>query len=180
MHGESSVAAALRQILKPSTCFIRTDSGFRRWLGTAELYPSRHGVIDAPRSCQQTLYNLVVHFAYIVRCSDGTLYTGYARDPHARAKVHNSGRGARYTSGRRPVRLVYTEMFESLSAALKREYQLKRLSRTRKEALIAARSRRRRPRKSIVKSDGPDGRQNSRESSAIPARAALRVGGERP
>jgi len=89
-----------------------------------------------------------VHFAYIVRCADGTLYTGYARDPHARTKVHNSGRGARYTSGRRPVRLVYTEIFESLSAALKREYQLKRLTRARKEALIAARTRRR-PRKSI-------------------------------
>jgi putative endonuclease len=84
-----------------------------------------------------------VHFAYIVRCADGTLYTGYARDPHARTKVHNSGRGARYTSGRRPVRLVYAEMFESLSAALKREYQLKRLTRAGKEALIASRRRRR-------------------------------------
>jgi putative endonuclease len=84
-----------------------------------------------------------VHFAYIVRCADGTLYTGYARDPHARAKVHNSGRGARYTSGRRPVRLVYAETFESRSDALKREYQLKRLTRVRKEALIAAHKRRR-------------------------------------
>jgi putative endonuclease len=84
-----------------------------------------------------------VHFAYIVRCSDGTLYTGYARDPQARAKVHNSGRGARYTSGRRPVRLVYAETFASRSDALKREHQLKRLTRAGKEALIAARRGRR-------------------------------------
>jgi putative endonuclease len=83
-------------------------------------------------------YNPVVHFAYMVRCADGTLYTGYARDPHARETVHNSGRGARYTSGRRPVRLVYTESFESRGDALKREHQLKRLPRARKEALVGA------------------------------------------
>jgi putative endonuclease len=84
-----------------------------------------------------------VHCVYIVRCADGTLYTGYARDPRAREKVHNSGRGARYTSGRRPVRLVYSETYESRSDALKREYQLKRLTRVGKEALIAMRARRR-------------------------------------
>jgi putative endonuclease len=75
----------------------------------------------------------------MVRCADGTLYTGYALDPHAREKVHNSGRGARYTAGRRPVRLVYSEAFESLGDALKREHQLKRLTRIGKEALVAAR-----------------------------------------
>jgi putative endonuclease len=88
------------------------------------------------------VYNLVVHFVYMVRCADGTLYTGYARDPDARAKVHNSGRGARYTSGRRPVRLVYSERYESRGDALKREHQLKRLTRVGKEALITAVSRR--------------------------------------
>ena len=88
------------------------------------------------------VYNLVVHFVYMVRCADGTLYTGYARDPHARERVHNAGRGARYTSGRRPVRLVYSERFESRSDALKREHQLKRLRRVGKEALIGARTRR--------------------------------------
>jgi predicted GIY-YIG superfamily endonuclease/general stress protein YciG len=77
-----------------------------------------------------------VHFVYIVRCADGTLYTGYALDPCARAKVHNSGRGARYTAGRLPVSLVYTEAFGSLSAALKREHQLKRWRRESKEALL--------------------------------------------
>jgi len=78
----------------------------------------------------------------MVRCADGTLYTGYARDPDARAQVHNSGRGARYTSGRRPVRLVYSERYESRGDALKREHQVKRLTRVGKEALITAVSRR--------------------------------------
>jgi putative endonuclease len=82
-------------------------------------------------------YNPAVHFVYIVRCADGTLYTGYARDPHARVKVHNRGRGARYTAGRRPVCLVYTEAFDSPGAALKREHQLKRWTRKSKEALLA-------------------------------------------
>ena len=77
-----------------------------------------------------------MHFVYIVRCADGTLYTGYARDPDAREKVHNSGRGARYTAGRRPVRLVYWESFESAGDALRRERQLKRLRRARKEVLL--------------------------------------------
>jgi putative endonuclease len=89
-----------------------------------------------------------VHFVYLVRCADGTLYTGYARDPVARARVHNTGRGARYTSGRRPVRLVYAEAWDSRGDALKREYEIKRWSRDKKEALIrgAGRRARRQPR----------------------------------
>ena len=74
----------------------------------------------------------------MARCADGTLYTGYARDPAEREKVHNSGRGAKYTAGRRPVSLVYTERFRSLGKALKREHALKRLTRAEKERLIAA------------------------------------------
>ena len=76
-------------------------------------------------------------FVYIARCADGTLYTGWARDPHARIRAHNSGKGAKYTRSRVPVALVYMEACESLSAALKRERQLKPWSRARKEALIA-------------------------------------------
>jgi putative endonuclease len=83
-----------------------------------------------------------VHYVYIVRCKDGTLYTGYARDPQARVEVHNAGRGARYTSGRRPVRLVYTETFETVGDALRREMALKRRSRAEKETLIGRRRRR--------------------------------------
>ena len=73
----------------------------------------------------------------MVRCADGTLYTGYAHDPRRREQVHNSGRGARYTASRLPVSLVYSERCESRSEALKREYELKRLARGNKEALIA-------------------------------------------
>ena len=83
-------------------------------------------------------YTLLVHFVYILRCGDGTLYTGYARDPRNREKVHNSGRGARYTAGRRPVSLVYSEALGSHGDALRRERQLKRWPRAKKEALIHA------------------------------------------
>jgi putative endonuclease len=77
-----------------------------------------------------------MHFVYIVRCTDGSLYTGYARDPKARTRAHNAGRGARYTSGRRPVRLVYSEGFATLSEALKREYELKQWTRAEKQDLV--------------------------------------------
>lgn len=72
----------------------------------------------------------------MVRCADATLYTGYAREPEARVAAHNAGRGAKYTRSRLPVTLVYVEECESLSAALKRECQLKPLRRAQKEALI--------------------------------------------
>ena len=77
-----------------------------------------------------------LHFVYMVRCADGTLYTGYARDPERRADVHNRGRGAKYTASRLPVSLVFSEACGSRSDALKREHQLKRLSRTDKERLV--------------------------------------------
>jgi putative endonuclease len=75
------------------------------------------------------------HFVYIVRCVDGTLYTGYARDPHAREIAHNAGRGAKYTSGRRPVMLVHLERYRSKGRALRREIEIKQWSRQKKEAL---------------------------------------------
>ena len=74
----------------------------------------------------------------MVRCADGTLYTGFACDPVARVLVHNSGKGAKYTRARLPVTLVYTEQCESRSAALKRECQIKPWSRAKKDALIAS------------------------------------------
>ena len=76
-----------------------------------------------------------MHFVYMVRCADGTLYTGYTRDPERRANVHNSGRGAKYTARRLPVCLVYWELCGSRSAALKREHEVKRLPRAGKERL---------------------------------------------
>jgi len=74
---------------------------------------------------------------YLVRCADNTFYAGSTTDVEARAAAHNAGRGARYTSGRRPVEVVYVEECGSRSAALRREHALKRLTRAEKEALIA-------------------------------------------
>ena len=75
---------------------------------------------------------------YIVRCRDGTLYTGIARALSRRIEEHNSGdSGARYTRSRRPVRLVYAEECPSRSAALKREHAIKRMTRSAKKRLIA-------------------------------------------
>ena len=74
---------------------------------------------------------------YMVRCSDGTLYTGITKDLEKRIEAHNSGKdGARYTRSRRPVTLVYSEQVESKSAAAKLEYQLKKLPRLKKIRLI--------------------------------------------
>ena len=75
-------------------------------------------------------------FVYILRCADGTLYTGYAVDVEQRCAAHNAGKGARYTAGRRPVTIAYSEACASVSEALKREHALKRLTRAEKEALI--------------------------------------------
>jgi putative endonuclease len=76
------------------------------------------------------------HFVYIVRCRDGSLYTGWARDPQARLYLHNSGRGAKYTRGRGPVRLVYSEACATLADALRREYEVKQWPRAKKQELI--------------------------------------------
>lgn len=78
------------------------------------------------------------HFTYMLRCADDTIYTGYSTDPDRRVAMHNSGRGAKYTRSRRPVRLVFAECFPTKSEALKREAALKKLSRSKKLALILA------------------------------------------
>lgn len=83
---------------------------------------------------------------YIVRCADGSFYTGIARDPAKRLAVHNAGRGARYTRAHRPVALVWTEPAADQATALRREYAIKQWSRERKERLVmeaAAKARRR-------------------------------------
>jgi putative endonuclease len=75
-------------------------------------------------------------FCYIVECADGTYYTGWSTDPQRREHQHNLGRGARYTSTRRPVRLVYIEPQPDRSAALRRERKIKTLTHAQKKALI--------------------------------------------
>ena len=77
------------------------------------------------------------YFVYILRCADGTLYTGSTTDVQGRELTHNAGRGAKYTAARRPVRVVYFEAHDSRSAAQRREAQLKRWTHAKKEALIA-------------------------------------------
>jgi putative endonuclease len=77
------------------------------------------------------------YFAYILRCADNSLYSGYTTDPIAREKTHNSAKGAKYTRSRLPVKLVYVEEYADKSSALKREAALKRLSHAEKEKLIA-------------------------------------------
>ena len=75
-------------------------------------------------------------YVYMVECADQTLYTGWTTDVARRLKAHNAGRGARYTQQRGPVRLVYVEEVADRRAALKRELQIKRSSRTEKLKLI--------------------------------------------
>lgn len=72
----------------------------------------------------------------MVRCADGTLYTGISPDVRRRIMLHNEGNGAKYTAGRRPVTLVYSKKLTNRSVASKQEVVMKRLSRLQKEALI--------------------------------------------
>lgn len=77
-----------------------------------------------------------MNVTYILRCSDGTLYTGWTNDMEKRLKAHNQGLGAKYTRGRRPVELVYLEHFETKQEAMKREAAIKKLSRADKQRLV--------------------------------------------
>ena len=82
----------------------------------------------------------------MLRCGDGTLYTGCTNDLSGRLERHRKGRGARYTRSRLPVRLVFAEAAADRSAALRREWELKQLSRTEKLAVLrASRGARRAP-----------------------------------
>ena len=76
-------------------------------------------------------------FVYIIRCRDGTLYIGTARDIAKRLALHDAGKGAKYTRSRGPVRLIWQEGPMTVSRALRREHQLKQLTRTQKHALIS-------------------------------------------
>jgi predicted GIY-YIG superfamily endonuclease len=75
-------------------------------------------------------------YLYVLRCGDGTLYTGITTDVQARFAQHQAGKGAKYTRGRGPLEVVYTEECEDHSAALKRELAVKALSREEKEKML--------------------------------------------
>ncbi len=83
-----------------------------------------------------------IWFVYVLRCVDGTLYTGITKDLARRCQQHNAGTASRYTRSRRPVTLVYQEPQGSQSLALKREAAIKKLTRRQKLALIRAGKRR--------------------------------------
>lgn len=75
-------------------------------------------------------------YCYILECSDGTYYTGWTTDPQRRLRQHNHGKGARYTSTRRPVQLMYVEAQPDRGSAMRREVRIKRMGRKGKEKLI--------------------------------------------
>lgn len=77
-----------------------------------------------------------MNYTYIVKCSDGSLYTGWTNNLEKRIKDHNAGRGAKYTKARSPVVLVYKEEFPTKQEAMKREWEIKRLSRKEKLSMI--------------------------------------------
>ena len=78
-----------------------------------------------------------MNYTYILKCKDGTLYTGWTNDLGKRVKAHNEGRGAKYTRSRTPVELVYYETFETKEEAQRREYAIKKMTRRQKEIIIA-------------------------------------------
>ena len=77
------------------------------------------------------------NYVYIVKCADGSLYTGWTNDLEKRIAAHNAGTGAKYTKSRRPVELVYFEAFKTKQEAMSREFSIKRLTRAEKLAIIA-------------------------------------------
>ena len=77
-----------------------------------------------------------MNYTYILKCKDGSLYTGWTNDLEQRVAAHNTGKGAKYTKARRPVELVYFEEFETKEQAMKREYAIKQMARKDKLELV--------------------------------------------
>lgn len=76
------------------------------------------------------------NYVYILSCADGTFYTGWTTHLEQRVKVHNQGKGAKYTRSRRPVKLLYWEEYSDKGEALRREAAIKKLTRKQKEELV--------------------------------------------
>ncbi len=77
-----------------------------------------------------------MNYTYILKCADGSLYTGWTVDVYQRLEAHNSGKGAKYTRTRRPVELVYYETYEEKAQAMSREVKIKQMTRAQKLKLI--------------------------------------------
>jgi putative endonuclease len=76
------------------------------------------------------------HFFYIARCCDNSLYSGYTVNLEKREAQHNLGKGAKYTAARKPVKIIYSEEFESKSEAMQREAEVKQWKKSEKEKLL--------------------------------------------
>ena len=76
-----------------------------------------------------------INYTYMLRCADGSLYTGWTNNLEKRLAAHNAGTGGKYTRSRRPVELVYYETFPTKNEAMRREYEIKHMTRAAKEAL---------------------------------------------
>jgi len=79
---------------------------------------------------------IFLNYTYILRCADGTFYTGWTNDLERRLAAHNAGKGGKYTRSHRPVSLAYFETFETKEEAMRREVQIKQLTRSEKLKLI--------------------------------------------
>jgi len=77
-----------------------------------------------------------MNYTYILECKDGTYYTGWTNDLQKRVADHNAGKGAKYTRSRLPVKLVYHETFQTKEEAMRREYEIKQLNKTKKRKLM--------------------------------------------
>lgn len=77
------------------------------------------------------------NYIYILKCKDGSLYTGWTNNLEKRLHAHNEGKGAKYTASRRPVTLEYYETYKTKEEAMRREYEIKQMSRRKKLELIA-------------------------------------------
>ena len=129
----------------PPASTIRLAKNARSWQATIRTFVSTreiesNGAPSLPRGFHYSKATFLLscrmaHHVYILRCVDGTLYVGSARDLDERLKAHNDGRGAAHTFKRRPVRLVYSEAFDSHDRALARERQLKHWSTERNKRL---------------------------------------------
>jgi len=100
------------------------------WAGANEA------ILNEDKTTNKVVSSAETWFVYVVRCADGTLYTGITKDVNRRCERHNAGSASRYTRGRLPVSVVYRETQASRSLALKREAAIKTASRQKKESLI--------------------------------------------
>lgn len=87
--------------------------------------------------CQYSCYTSPMWFLYILKCKDGSLYTGIAKDPEKRFLEHKSGKGATYTRIHKPIKIVYIEKQKTRSLATKRECEIKKWPKTKKTALFS-------------------------------------------